>query len=123
MHMLSTITGAEEIYKGNGSAYKHKDELWIWIPGTEPAVEHLKSFLNSFKSSPQVVAGDFEIELLGDNAKVLRRIFTESFLPVPIKENSQDLPIAILRFRAGVLNSRKAMVSPCLPNLVYAQTT
>jgi hypothetical protein len=115
IHMLSTITGAEEIYKSNGGTYKHKDELWIWIPGTEPSVEHLKSFLNSFKASPQVVGGDFEVELLGDNAKIFRRVFAESFLPVPIKENPQDLPLAILRFRAGVLNSRKAMVSPAFP--------
>ncbi len=120
MHMLSTITGAEEIYKGNAGKYKHKDELWIWIPGSEPSVEHLKNFLNAFKASSPVIEGDFEVEFLGDNAKVFKRIFAESFLSLTTKETSEGLPIAIVRFRAGILNSRKAMISPYLPNLVYA---
>jgi hypothetical protein len=120
IHMLSTITGAEEIYKGDPGQYKHKDELWIWIPGTEPSIEHLKSFLNAFKASPQAMSCEFEIELPLGNVKLFKSIFTESFIPVPLTEKSQDLQVAILRFKAGTLNSRKAMISPYLPNLIYA---
>ena len=120
MHMLSTITGAEEIYKGNTGKSLHKDEMWLWIPGTEPSIEHLKNFLNAFKSSPQASHNEFELQLLGDNAGELEQIFTESFLSIPIKKESQNLPIAVLRFRPGTLNSRKAMISPYLPSVMVS---
>ena len=122
IHMMSTITGSEEIYKGNTGQYKHKDEFWIWIPATEPSIEHLKGFLNAFKVLPQVVNGEFEVEVIGDSSKVLEQIFAESFISAPLKKSSYDLQIAVLRFKAGTLNSRKAMISPYLPNLTYVLT-
>jgi len=118
LHMISTIAGADELYQGNEGDYKHQDELWIWIPSTEPAVEHLKSFLNAFRSSPNVINNRMEVAFLGKNAKELDQIFTESFLPIPRKSiSTESLPIAILYYRAGSINSRKAMISPYLPRL------
>ncbi len=119
MHMISTVPGAEDVYADHEVIYDHQDELWIWIPKEEQAVEHLKIFLNSFKESPGVVKSSMEIEFLGDNGKELEMIFNESFLPVikttTEKESKISIPVAVLRYKAGLLNSRKAMIAPYLP--------
>jgi hypothetical protein len=120
IHMISTIAGAEDLFSGKEDPHKHQDELWIWIPSTESGIEHLKNFLNAFRNSPGIAGSPLEAEFLGNNAKELMQIFKESFLPISLKETSttENLPIAILRYKAGVLNSRKAMISPFLPHLV-----
>ncbi len=115
IHMISTIVNAEEVYKGTVGKYEHEDELWIWIPSVEMGVEHLKRFLSSFQASPGLKNNPLEVEFLGANADELAMIFKESFLDIPQKKSKKDLPIAVLRYKAGSLNSRKAMVSPFLP--------
>lgn len=119
LHMTSTVAGAEELYEGTTEKYTHKDELWIWIPSTEQAIEHLKSFLNAFRSSPQISDNALEVEFLGPNGKELEKLFVESFLPIPrsFPAIEHPLPIAVLRYNAGSMNSRKAMISPYLPRL------
>lgn len=122
MHMISTIPGAEDVFAGTEGKYPHKDELWIWIPSEEQAIEHLKSFLNAFRMAPAFTNNDLEVEFLGDNSKELDQIFNESFLPIPRKALASDkkisIPIAVLRYKAGTINSRKAMISPYLPKLI-----
>jgi hypothetical protein len=115
IHMISTIVNAEEVYKGTVGKYEHEDELWIWIPSIEMGVEHLKQFLSSFQSSPGLKDNPLQVEFLGANADELAMIFKESFLGIPQKKSNKDLPVAVLRYKAGSLNSRKAMVSPFLP--------
>jgi len=115
IHMISTIVSAEEVHKGEAGVHPHKDELWIWIPEEEMAVERLKKFLSSFKNSPGLKDNPLEVEFLGSNASELALIFKESFFEIPQKISARKLPIAVLRYRAGSLNSRKAMVSPFLP--------
>jgi hypothetical protein len=116
IHMVSTIVSAEEVYKGSSSKYPHQDELWIWIPNEEPAIELLKRFLVSFQSSPGLKNNSLEVEFLGDNGEELSQIFKESFVAILQKISKQKLPIAVLRYNAGSLNSRKAMISPFLPS-------
>ncbi len=120
LHMLTTIAGAEDLFSDNVGEYSHKDEIWIWVPMSVPGIEHLKSFLNAFRFSPEILSNDPEVEFVGDNAAELDQIFKESFLPLPrkISPSKEGLPIAILRFKAGTINSRKAMVSPYLPKLL-----
>jgi hypothetical protein len=118
MHMISTVVGAEDVFSGSGAEYAHKDELWIWIPETEPGAEHLRSFLNAFRLNPTLVHQGMEVEFLGQNGKSFEEIFSDSFFPIPRRMASKpSLPIAILRFKAGTINSRKAMISPYLPKL------
>lgn len=121
MHMISTVPSADDMYAGTAGEYSHKDELWIWIPTTEQAIGHLKSFLSAFRHSPQIGSSEIELEFLGDNEKVLEQVFHESFKSVMKKTSSLDkkisVPVAVLRYRAGLLNSRKAMISPYLPKL------
>ncbi|MDE3047756.1 MAG: hypothetical protein KGI83_05330, partial [Verrucomicrobiota bacterium] len=115
IHMISTIVSAEEVYHGRSGRYRHKDEMWLWIPDEEVAIEQLKRFLNALQSSPAIKNNSFEVEFLGSNADEMARIFKESFIDLPKVKRKKDLPIAVLRYKAGTLNSRKAMISPYLP--------
>lgn len=117
LHMISTIPGADELYEGKSEHFAHQDEMWIWIPDTEIAVEHLKSFLSNFRSCPAVLNHPMEVEFLGENAKELKQIFEESFKPIPARAIKEKLPIAVLKFKAGSINSRKALITPYLPQL------
>jgi len=122
LHMISSLAGAEDLYEGILDNFRHKDELWIWIPQTDLGIQHLKGFLNAFRALPVFQQSETEVEFLGDNAEDLDLIFTESFNPIARKkkarEAKQKLPIAVLRYKAGSINSRKAQVSPFLPKLV-----
>lgn len=113
MHMISTISGGEPL------SQNHQDELWIWIPFTEASIEHLKGFLNAFQQLPQWRDHPPIVELAGSSASEYARIFHESFLSIAQKTGSSaaPLPIAVLKYPAGLLNSRKAMISPYLPRL------
>jgi hypothetical protein len=117
LYMVSTIPSAEELYQGKGSRYSHFDELWIWSPLTEVGIEHLKEFLSQFKNSPAIKSADITVELVGTQSKELKEIFEESFKIVSFKISKGAPSLAIVRFAAGLLNSRKAMVSPYLPHL------
>lgn len=118
IHMISTIISAEEVYHGKRESYTHQDELWFWIPQEEIAFEHLKKFLNNFQTLPNFQNTTMEIEFCGDNGDELSAIFKESFLDIPQKRSAKKLPIAVLYFKAGLLNSRKASVSPYLPSIL-----
>ncbi len=119
LHTISTIASAQELFKGGKISYDHQDEMWFWIPHTELAIEKLKLFLSGFKKSKAAEKLQFEVEFIGNNARELSQIFKESFLPIKhiLPEKPEDLPIAILRYNAGGLNSRKAMIAPYLPCL------
>jgi hypothetical protein len=120
LHMISTVSGADDLFQGKDQNVSHQDELWIWIPFTEQSIEHLKSFLNAFRRVPQISEQAFSAEIYGPKAKEYERIFAESFLSLRKKVvgDKRALPIVVLKYKAGLLNSRKAMVSPHLPRLV-----
>ncbi len=115
LHMISTIVSADEVYEGKPAKYTHQDELWLWVPSEEPAVEKLKLFLSRFQSSPGLQGQSLELEFLGTNSKELSLICSESFLPIGHKFSKKDLNMAVLKFGPGALNSRKALVAPYLP--------
>lgn len=117
LQMISTVAGAEDLYSGFHGEYSHLDELWMWIPFTEESIEHLKRFLNTFRSSPQIVSNELSVEFYGDRAKDYEQIFNESFFPITKKliSGKGALPIVVLKYKAGTINSRKAMISPYLP--------
>ncbi|MCB1117586.1 MAG: hypothetical protein KDK50_03265 [Chlamydiia bacterium] len=114
IQMVSTISSAEELYKGSSRDYNHLDEMWIWVPDTELGLAYLKSFLNAFRSSPSA-SHMKEVEFFGSNHKELAQSFKESFIQIPTKTTSKDMPIAVIRYTAGKINSRKAMITPYLP--------
>ena len=120
LHMISTVAGADQLFqKGSSSSSDHhRDELWIWIPFTEQSIEHLKSFLNAFQKLPQWTGHMPCVELFGERAHEYERIFNESFLPISKKIVQKGIPLAVLKYPKGLLNSRKAMISPYLPRLI-----
>ena len=120
MNMISTVAGAEDLYAGNEGNAMHCDELWLWIPFTEQSIEHLMHFLNAFKASPQIIYNDLSVECYGKEAKEYERVFEESFLPIPkeIYTEKKYPPLAVLKFKAGTINSRKAMITPYLPRFL-----
>jgi hypothetical protein len=78
----------------------------------------LKGFLSAFSTAPQIQKEGLCLELYSDKAKEYAQIFEESFVPTLKKTIIKgSLPIAVLKFKAGMINSRKAMISPYLPKL------
>jgi len=119
IHMISTIASAEEVYNNLPDALRHRDEMWFWIPSTQQAKNHLAIFLNGFQMELAVQNNEMSIELLGSHMEEVEKVFSHNFLTLPvIKAEEKQLPITILRFRAGSINSRKSMVAPYLPRLL-----
>ncbi len=122
IHMMSTIPNAHEVYEGLPKHYLHRDYLWIWIPNSKQALDHLASFLNAFKSSENVQSANMHFQILGSAKDCnYEGIFKHHFLDIP-KESKialqKKVPLAVLSFDAGTLNSRKAHITPYLPLLV-----
>jgi hypothetical protein len=117
LYMISTIACAEELFKGELDKYSHADQMWLWIPEGDIAVEHLKLFLNNFKNCPALVNSNVQIEFYGSRAKEFDSLFKESFLKAQhnFAEDQTEASYVVIYYNAGSLNSRKAMVSPYLP--------
>jgi hypothetical protein len=118
LFMISTLPSAEDLFEGRHERFKHQDELWFWIPDTELAQNHLASFLSAFSQSPEMVENKLTLEIWDPS---MAHIFGRHFISIDdVKVNQEDpkQPKAVLRFQAGTLNSRKAMVSPYLPKLL-----
>ena len=99
----------------------HRDEMWIWIADTRQAEEHLASFLSSFGGSAEITNNEVDVELCGPNAELLKVLFEKYFAGISCKiadSADQGLPIAIVRYNAGSINSRKAMITPHIPRVI-----
>lgn len=123
LHMISTIASTEEVYKGQIGPYKHRDELWLWAPSKQQGYDHLASFLANFQQVGNELnkVDSLEVEFLGPNAEEMKQIFDQNFISIPQKVASdykEGLPIAVMRFKAGALNSRKSMITPFIPRLI-----
>lgn len=118
IHMISTIASAEEVYKNQIGPYPHQDELWFWIPPTQLAQTHLSSFLAGFQFAVRNVLKEYSLEFFGNELPEFADIFNQHFpqiKPKFTKESTLGDTIAVLRFEAGKLNSRKSMITPFLP--------
>lgn len=120
LQMISTIPSAKDLFEGNISSYPHQDELWIWIPDSRGAFEHLAFFLNGLQASPKMKEKAIEFEIYGnektaDFQNALEEMVKRNFLPVSIQKQKDVATYMILKIKAGSLNSRKSMVSPYLP--------
>jgi hypothetical protein len=88
-----------------------------WIADTELASEHLKSFLTAFSTSNVIVENVKSVEFLSEDNEFYKQAFDESFLKVDQKAALKNLNMVIIYYTAGSINSRKAMISPYLPNI------
>lgn len=122
IHMLSTIPNASEVYEGHPPAYLHQDALWIWTAPTKQALEHLANFIGAFHRFKEPVAHTIHYECLDPKTEEsLRSLFQHRFKEAQGAEKmkgQKKMPVTILSFEAGTLNSRKAHITPFLPLLV-----
>jgi len=121
MLMLSTIASADEVYEGNPSKWSHKDEIWIWTPETQQGNFRLVSFLTSFQGCDAVQKNTFQVCFLGPNCTELESLFSQNFAKARQTRASnykEGLPLSVLRFQAGLINSRKALITPYLPRFI-----
>lgn len=119
LHMISTIASAQEVYEDRVGQYDHKDEIWLWVPTIQKGLDHLASFLTAFQAAHKL-GTDAKIEFLKGTSDEMQQIFLRNMAGVPYskKQTGPDLPIVILRFKAGLMNSRKAMITPYLPRIL-----
>jgi hypothetical protein len=120
IHMISTIASAQEVYKNQVGPYLHQDELWFWASPTQQGYRHLNSFLAGFQYAVKDLKETMSLEFLDSPSEEFMSLFALHFPEIPRKQSQKEspLPIAILRFKAGGVNSRKAMITPYLPRLV-----
>lgn len=119
MMMTSTLLSADEVYQAKSKKWTHKDELWIYIPMTQSSIEHLVYFLNSFQAMSIIQNSQIEVDLLGSNAQILEQIFIQNFPKASRHINNSGMPVTIIRYKAGLLNSRKAYITPNLPRAIF----
>lgn len=120
IHMISTIPSADEVYKDKVGHYSHQDELWFWVPSTPRAYDHLTSFLVAFQSATKFVPSTSNLEFLSETPEEMEQIFIRNLPGLSHKKLSgkPHLSMAVLYFPAGLLNSRKAMITPYLPRIM-----
>lgn len=116
MHMMSTIASADDVFKGTVGQYSHLDELWLWVPATKRGHDHLSSFLAAFEGAHKL-GSKASIEFLKGCQDEVKKIVANSCPNIPQKSLSQGLEasVVVLRYPAGLLNSRKTMITPFLP--------
>ncbi|MBA3957614.1 MAG: hypothetical protein H0X51_04355 [Parachlamydiaceae bacterium] len=118
LQMVSTIPSAEEVYQDKVGHYQHQDEIWFWVAPTQRAYDHLSSFLTAFQAI-QKFGSTGTIEFLQPVNEELQQIFSQNCPGIPLKITKDGkLPLIVMRFGAGLLNSRKAMITPYLPRII-----
>lgn len=117
LQMMSTVASSTEVYQGTVGQYKHQDELWVWVPPTKQGYDHLSSFFTAFGPATRVgsqAAFQFHRNTPQELQLAMRQQFPEVTILPP---TDQPLTGFIFYFPAGLLNSRKAMVTPFLPKI------
>jgi hypothetical protein len=91
--------------------------LWIWSSMTPRACEHLIHFLRGFRYAKEVEKLTFDIEVFGKETGIVHDLLKQNFTFENLVETSSELEGALMvfKFQAGMLNSRKAAISPFLP--------
>lgn len=119
IHMISTIASADEVYQNEIGPYMHKDELWFWTSKNHQGCNHLIAFLNHFQNLVKGQKEEMDVEFFGSNSEIYKEIFQQNFVSIPFKESPKEkISLAVLRVKAGTVNSRKSMITPCLPKLI-----
>lgn len=122
IHMVSTIPNADDVYKEGTKNHSHKDYLWIWAPHAPQAIAHLTYFLNAFKNCAELRSNHIQFQVLTDEKADVdyEGLLKHHFLSCPSFKSSKihkKMPVIILSFDAGTLNSRKVHITPFLPNI------
>lgn len=120
LHMLSTIASADEVYRNEIGPYSHKDELWIWIPATPQGYAHFNTFATGFQVRMKELASTAYLEIAASAPHEFVDILSHHFHSIArshLNKGPSGSCLAVFHFKAGALNSRKAMITPYLPRL------
>lgn len=105
--MLTTVEGAEDLFKGVKPKQNHKDEIWISAVDTDEGRTQISYFLMMFFQ----LHAKKQIEVFMPNHLI--SLFVEVVgNQIGVKESSH--PWIILKFEAGAITSRKKDIAPCL---------
>ena len=122
LHMISTIPGAIEAYEGKPPSGDDYDEFWLsGIPEADESISRMRQFLTSLLHSPRHQGRQFETHIVGPNAEHLptfQRIIRDTVHDREINfREIKDLKatVMVFRFPQGTMNSRKADITPFLP--------
>jgi hypothetical protein len=113
LFMVSTIPGVD----GNAPS-SHQDELWIWVPSVRGSQGHLRVFLGRLAKGPlQKYRNQCIATIRGAEESRLESIVREAMegIPVRVKTGQDSTAMILLQYPEGVLNSRKATITPNLP--------
>ncbi len=108
VHMVTTIASADEVRSGSRVEGDHRDELWVWAaPG---ARERLANFLQGLSTSSVPF---LEVEFFGDGPHPFEDLFASHFSDAKIiRSGGTTSPMAVVRFPASRLTSRKKSITP-----------
>ena len=105
--MLTTVEGADDLFKGVKPKHHHQDELWLSAVDSDEGRAQLGFFLMTFFA----LQAKKEIKALVPPSLTL--LFDEASAgKILHKEHSH--PWIVLMFEAGAITSRKKDISPCL---------
>ncbi len=119
IQMITTVAGADEVYRGCSGEYSHSDELWLFAAPTDEAYDRLGGFLSAFRAAPELLMGSISVEILGDKSGKLAEVLTHHFRGALSAKGSEEAqaPLAIIRFPAATITSRKGCITPYIPSL------
>jgi hypothetical protein len=122
LHMMSTIPGADEAYRGIANQTGTDDEFWLsGLPEADESVSRMRQFFINLRKSSihQNINLRCHIEgTAGPRIEIFTNILNDTLGEgnYPFVENKAlSLPVIIFRFAQGSLNSRKAHITPLLP--------
>ena len=105
--MLTTVEGAEDLFKGIKPVHDHQDELWVSCDPSDEGYAQLAYFLTTFfalhhKKKIEISAPEQLHNLMHQTLEPSRKI------------QQHEHPWIVFKFQAGTMTSRKKDISPCL---------
>ena len=122
LHMISTIAGGKEAYEGKMPDNGEEDEIWLSVNyDSDLSTSRFRQFLDYLKDSPKFNQIKMHMTIEGPASD--GRDLIASILRVTVPQATYDFlendlpePIVVFKFKQGTLNSRKADITPFLPN-------
>ncbi|MCH2204441.1 MAG: hypothetical protein MK132_01015 [Lentisphaerales bacterium] len=122
LHMISTIAGGKEAYEGKMPDNGEEDEIWLSVNyDSDQSTSRFRQFLEYLKDSPKFNQIKMHMTIEGpasDGRDLIAGILrvTVPHATYDFLENDLPEPIVVFKFKQGTLNSRKADITPFLPN-------
>jgi hypothetical protein len=119
IQMISTIAGAKEVFENKIGPYQHQDQLWLWCPNHERAIDHLIHFFRGFRYAKELEKLPIHAIIYSQNNRIPLDLLEQHFIAQTVdivKIEEKEGFLIVLKFAPSKLNSRKAVISPYLPS-------